>query len=80
MNEMERKFLDDIAASPADPAPQLLFADWLEEQGRDQEAEHYRNIDPRSLYTKVVDDVPGFSETIESARHRLRSHHDAEHA
>ncbi|MEK6235455.1 MAG: SUMF1/EgtB/PvdO family nonheme iron enzyme [Planctomycetales bacterium] len=29
----EQAFLDEIAANPADPAPRLIFADWLEERG-----------------------------------------------
>lgn len=35
-------FLESIAAMPGDPAPRLIFADWLEERGRLAAAERIR--------------------------------------
>ncbi len=46
---MEKAFLDAIAASPEDDAPRLVFADWLDEHGRPEEAELIRlqcRLDP----------------------------------
>lgn len=42
MNPLEQAFLNDIAAQPQDDAPRLIFADWLEEQGREEQAEFVR--------------------------------------
>jgi uncharacterized protein (TIGR02996 family) len=33
---LEDALLQDIRANPADDAPRLVYADWLEEQGRPQ--------------------------------------------
>lgn len=38
----EQAFLEAIAASPSDGLQRLMFADWLEERGRDAEAEGQR--------------------------------------
>ncbi len=35
--------IDAINCSPADPEPRLIYADWLEENGRDAEARGWRN-------------------------------------
>jgi uncharacterized protein (TIGR02996 family) len=39
---LEDAFLADIAEHPADDAPRLIYADWLEEQGRPERAEFIR--------------------------------------
>src|SRR5262245_16108928 len=39
---LEDAFLADIAEHPADDAPRLIYADWLEEQGRAERAELIR--------------------------------------
>ncbi|MEK6236070.1 MAG: TIGR02996 domain-containing protein, partial [Planctomycetales bacterium] len=31
--DYEQAFLEEIVANPGDPAPRLIFADWLEERG-----------------------------------------------
>ena len=33
---IEQGFLDDIASNLDDDAPRLIYADWLEEQGRER--------------------------------------------
>jgi uncharacterized protein (TIGR02996 family) len=38
----DRAFLDAIAANPADDAPRLIYADWLDEQGQTHRAEFIR--------------------------------------
>src|SRR5947209_685613 len=38
----EKAFLGDIAQHPEDDAPRLVFADWLEEHGREARAEFIR--------------------------------------
>jgi uncharacterized protein (TIGR02996 family) len=35
---LETQFLDDLKANPHDPVTRLVYADWLEEQGREAEA------------------------------------------
>ena len=40
--KVERSFLEQIVALPDDDTPRLVFADWLEEQGRDDRAEFVR--------------------------------------
>lgn len=42
MYQDARVFFDAIAHSPADDAPRLIFADWLEEQGATSRAEFIR--------------------------------------
>jgi uncharacterized protein (TIGR02996 family) len=39
---LEDALLQDIRANPADDAPRLVYADWLEEQGRPERAEFIR--------------------------------------
>jgi uncharacterized protein (TIGR02996 family) len=39
---IEAGFLDDIIAHPDDDAPRLIYADWLEDQGRDDQARFIR--------------------------------------
>ena len=55
----ETGFLEAIQQDPCDPTPRLIYADWLEEQGRDEEAEWLRLdakvdqsafVDPRDLH------------------------------
>lgn len=48
---MEDRFLSDIASMPFDPAPRLLYADWLEEHG-DSRAEFLRlspDAEPKAI-------------------------------
>ncbi|MEK6239315.1 MAG: TIGR02996 domain-containing protein [Planctomycetales bacterium] len=52
---MRDKFMREILANLDDPAPRLVYADWLEEQGDDQRAAYYRNLDASKLYTRVVE-------------------------
>lgn len=40
----EAAFLRTICAHPVDDGPRLVYADWLEEQGRCKESEHIRNV------------------------------------
>lgn len=42
MNPTERAFRADICAHPRDDAPRLIYADWLEDQGRPHLAEFIR--------------------------------------
>lgn len=42
MHPMERAFLDDIIAHPADDTPRLVYADWLDDEGRSERAEFIR--------------------------------------
>jgi uncharacterized protein (TIGR02996 family) len=43
MNNVEEQgFLADIVESPDDDVPRLIFADWLEDQGRTDQAELVR--------------------------------------
>lgn len=51
--EIEQKFLDEIRASPADVAPKLIFADWLEEKG-DPRGELIRAIVVEELEAAVA--------------------------
>ena len=53
MNDQE-KFLAAIAEALDDPAPRLLYADWLEEHGDDQRAAYWRNFDPQTILTRIV--------------------------
>jgi uncharacterized protein (TIGR02996 family) len=43
MHPDESAFRATIAASPDDDAPVLIFADWLDEHGRDVEAAQWRS-------------------------------------
>src|SRR5262249_54775998 len=38
----DEAFLNDICAHPDDDAPRLIYADWLDEQGRSERAEFIR--------------------------------------
>ncbi len=42
MDDMELAFRRDIIANPADDAPRLIFADWLEDHGRPERAQFIR--------------------------------------
>lgn len=42
----EVAFLAAIHASPEDLAPRLVFADWLDEQGRHEDADYHRKWSP----------------------------------
>jgi uncharacterized protein (TIGR02996 family) len=46
--DTEAAFLRSIEADLADPAPLLIYADWLEEQGKDQLAHTWRWMARRS--------------------------------
>ncbi|MEK6233725.1 MAG: TIGR02996 domain-containing protein [Planctomycetales bacterium] len=52
---MERAFKQEIATNPADEAPRLVFADWLEERGDDERAAYWRGFDASQLYTLIVE-------------------------
>ncbi|MEK6237261.1 MAG: TIGR02996 domain-containing protein [Planctomycetales bacterium] len=52
---MERAFRAEISSHPADEAPRKIFADWLEERGRDHEAAYWRDFDAAQLYTPIVE-------------------------
>ena len=54
---MHEKFIKEILANPSDPAPRLLYADWLEEHGDDLKAAYYRDedFDWKGLFTLVVE-------------------------
>ncbi|MEK6236007.1 MAG: TIGR02996 domain-containing protein [Planctomycetales bacterium] len=56
---LERLFLNEMTSNPADPALRLVYADWLEERGRDQEAAFFRHLNPAQLYTRVVENDYG---------------------
>jgi uncharacterized protein (TIGR02996 family) len=47
----EQAFLAALAAAPDDEAPHKVFADWLDEQGRPEEAAYHRR------WTKAVRDA-----------------------
>lgn len=51
---LEDAFVEAIKESPCDPAPRLIFADWLDEQGRNKEAEWLR-LDVRVATSPMVD-------------------------
>ena len=40
----EEALLAAVAAAPLDDAPRLVYADWLQEQGADEEAEYVRAV------------------------------------
>lgn len=42
MDAIEQVFMHSIVAAPADDAPRLIFADWLEERGQSERAEFIR--------------------------------------
>lgn len=44
MNRDEASFIRAIWAAPADDAPRLVFADWLQDRGFDKRAAIQRNI------------------------------------
>jgi uncharacterized protein (TIGR02996 family) len=44
------QFWEAILAAPADDAPRLMYADWLDEQGDSEEARHVRNHVHVALY------------------------------
>src|SRR5262245_59586488 len=48
----EESFLVAIKAAPADDAPRLIYADWLDENGRNQQAELIR-VECQFRSTKV---------------------------
>lgn len=43
-SDIESSFRKSIGDNLEDATPRLHYADWLEEQGRSEEAEHHRNI------------------------------------
>ena len=50
----EQDFLDVIFTNLSDPAPRMLFADWLEEQGDDMRAAFWRlEVEPGKLLTRI---------------------------
>ena len=51
----EPAFLNAIAAAPKDEAPKKIYADWLNERGRDKEAELYRNWTPAFCLPEIND-------------------------
>ncbi|MEK6233763.1 MAG: TIGR02996 domain-containing protein [Planctomycetales bacterium] len=55
---MRLKFIREILANPIDPAPRLVYGDWLEERGDDKKAAFFRdkNFDVKGLYTLVVEE------------------------
>ncbi len=59
----ENALLNAIAANPVDSTVRLVYADWLEENGRTDEAEYLR------IETEVVKDLD--SQTNSSLRNRL---------
>ncbi|HEY7311393.1 MAG TPA: TIGR02996 domain-containing protein [Gemmataceae bacterium] len=42
MTRLDRAFLHAIVETPHDPTARLVYADWLEEQGRDDMALYWR--------------------------------------
>jgi len=42
MTLLEKQFIRDICVNPFDDVPRLIYADWLEEQGRREQAEFIR--------------------------------------
>jgi uncharacterized protein (TIGR02996 family) len=40
----EQAFLADILGNPDDPGPRLVYADWLDEQGRPEQATFWHTI------------------------------------
>jgi uncharacterized protein (TIGR02996 family) len=49
VGEEELPLLLAIEAEPDDEAPRLIYSDWLEEQGRDQEAEAMKQLSSHAI-------------------------------
>jgi uncharacterized protein (TIGR02996 family) len=45
----EQAFLADIIGNPDDPGPRLVYADWLDEQGRPEQATFWRSEQAAAL-------------------------------
>ena len=56
MNHEEQSLLRTIVDSPGDRVPRMVYADWLEEQGRAEEAESQRNFPLRYVRSLRVSD------------------------
>ena len=54
MNPLETAFLKAILDAPGDPVPALIYADWLEEQGRVGEAALVRWCCSGTAYQPVL--------------------------
>jgi uncharacterized protein (TIGR02996 family) len=65
----EKAFLAAIAAAPGDDAPRLVFADWLDERGRDSEAAEQRRRTTPEYHAAV-------KWFAEEARNHRPSYHD----
>jgi uncharacterized protein (TIGR02996 family) len=61
--------LDAILASPFDLAPRLVYADWLQEQGREAEADRLRHAARSPRYVVRPCNVTGFSGLTFHQRH-----------
>jgi uncharacterized protein (TIGR02996 family) len=70
---LQRVFLEDIAEHPADPAPRLVFADWLDEQGQFARAEFIRLQLQRAA---LASDDPACEPLLARERQLLAIHGD----
>ena len=57
MSHEEQSLLRTIIDSPGDSVPRMIYADWLEEQGRSSEAEQQRNFPLRYVRSIRVPDI-----------------------
>jgi uncharacterized protein (TIGR02996 family) len=56
---MDKAFLQAMAEAPDDPSPRLIYADWLEEQGRNEEALFWRQHSLADLVRMLCDGMAG---------------------
>lgn len=63
MTDRERGFLDAVLADPSDDFPRLVYADWLEDEGRTERAEFIRQAIryPHAAFARLTSSVDPFA-------------------
>jgi uncharacterized protein (TIGR02996 family) len=70
-------FLAAIEASPTDQAPRLVYADWLDENGFEEEATEMRASAGGCDLASVLKEMFGPGDRLDKAHLRVEEHHRA---